>query len=324
MAFLGKICRRFCRISAKIYPMEKLDLKVKIGKLVLKTPVLCASGTFGFGSELNGLADFSSIGAVIAKTITLQPRAGNPPPRIYETECGVINSVGLENPGLEGFIREKLPELKKLPADFIVSVGGFSFEEYAAIVRRLDKEKAVKAFEINLSCPNLQLKKIISQDAKLTYQLTGLLRKATRKTLIIKITPEVTDISQIAKAVEDGGADGLALVNTFFAMAINIQTARPYIGSGYGGYSGKAVKPMALYRVWKAAGSVNIPVVGGGGIETADDAIEFILAGATAVSVGTQNMVCPSCSRDILAGIKQYMRRRKIANLGLLRGAAGR
>ena len=293
--------------------------KVKIGRLVLSSPIICASGTFGFGEELHGLADFKSIGAVTAKTITLQPRSGNPPPRIYETACGVINSVGLENPGLESFLKEKLPGLKRLPVPFIVSLGGFSFDEYATLVKRMDAIAAVKALEINLSCPNLQLKKIISQDPLQTYKLTKKLRRLTKKTLIVKITPETDDITEIARAVEAGGADSISLVNTFFAMAINIETRKPYLGAGYGGYSGKAIKPMALYRVWKTAQAVKIPIVGGGGIENASDAIEFLLAGATAVSLGTLNMSDPAGSRAILAGIKQYLKKNRLTGVDQLK-----
>lgn len=295
-------------------------LAVRLGKLRLMTPVVCASGTFGFGQELKGLVRFRSVGAVITKTITLSPRAGNPPPRIFETECGVLNSVGLENPGLGAFIKEKLPQQKNIGTKFIVSVGGFSQEEYQEAVTKLDQLKTVEAFEINLSCPNLRLKKMISQDSKATYQLVKSLRGITQKTLIVKITPEVTDISEIAQAVERAGADAVSLVNTFLGMAININTKKCVLGNGYGGYSGKAVKPMSLYRVWKTAQSVKIPVVGGGGIESADDAIEFILAGATAVSLGTINLVCPNQAQEIVRGIIAYMRKHTVKNILDLRG----
>ncbi len=297
-----------------------MNLKVRIGKLTLPAPIVCASGTFGYGDELKNLADYSSIGAVIAKTITLKARAGNKPPRIYETAQGVINSVGLENPGLEGFIKEKLPKLSRLPVKRLVSVGGFSLDEYQECVRRLEKEKGFDAFEINLSCPNIRLKKLVSQDAKETRRTTRALRSLTQRPLIIKITPEVTDVSQIARAVQAGGADAVSLVNTYFAMAINIETQKPVLGNLYGGYSGPAIKPMSLYRVWQVVRSVRIPVIGGGGIETAEDAIEFFLAGATAVSLGTVNLVNPNQSKRILAGIEIYLRRRKLADVKQIRG----
>lgn len=300
--------------------MENMDLGIKLGKLRLNTPIVCASGTFGYGDELKDLVDFKNIGAVIAKTITLSPRKGNPEPRIYETQCGVMNAVGLQNPGLEAFIKEKLPLMRELTTKRIVSVGGFSNQEYKRIVRRLDEEKGLDAFEINLSCPNIQLKKLISQNAPATYQLTKSLRKLTKKPLFIKITPEVNDVAEIAKAVQDGGADAVSLVNTYFAMAINIETKKPYLGNGYGGYSGPAIKPLSLYRVWKVAKAVKIPIIGGGGIENSCDAIEFILAGATAISLGTVNLIDPDASRNVLGGIKAYMKRKNIKSIKSLRG----
>lgn len=297
-----------------------MKLSIKLGKLRLDSPIVCASGTYGFGDELKGLTDFSSIGAITTKTITLEPRVGNPPPRIYETECGVINSVGLENPGLRAFIDEKLPLIRKLNTKCIVSVGGFSDKEYKQIVRGLNDEKGVDGLEINLSCPNLKLKKLISQDAKATYNLTKTLRKLTKKPLFIKITPEVSDIVEIAKAVERGEADGISLVNTFFSLRINIETQRPYLGNIYGGYSGKAIKPMSLYRVWRVSKAVKIPIIGGGGIENASDAVEFILAGAKAVSLGTINLAQPNSAKAILGGIKKYLNKKKISDISKLQG----
>ena len=298
----------------------KINLKIKLGRLKLDTPIISASGTFGYGDELGELANLKAIGAITTKTITLKPRAGNPPPRIYESECGVMNSVGLENPGLGVFIKEKLPKIRKLNTKCIVSVGGFSIKEYKQVAGALTKEKGVDGLEINLSCPNLKLKKLISQDAKATYSLTKALRKETGKPLFIKITPEVTDIVKIAKAVKRGGADGISLVNTFFSLRINIETRKPYLGNVYGGYSGRAIKPMSLYRVWKVAKEVKIPIIGGGGIESANDAIEFILAGATAVSLGTINLVNPNSAEDVLSGIKRYMKKKEVSDVGKLRG----
>ena len=297
-----------------------MKVSVKIGKLELRNPIISASGTFGYGDELKGLANLKAIGAITTKTITLEPQAGNRPPRIYESESGVMNSVGLENPGLGVFISEKLPEIRKLNIKCIVSVGGFSNQEYSQVVGALTKEKGVDGLEINLSCPNLKLKKLISQDAKATYTLTKVLRKITKKPLFIKITPEVTDIVEIAKAVKQGGADGVSLVNTFFSLRINTETRKPYLGNVYGGYSGRAIKPMSLYRVWKVAKEVKIPIIGGGGIESANDAIEFILAGATAVSLGTINLVNPNSAEDVLSGIKRYMKKKEVSDVGKLRG----
>ncbi|MDD5194545.1 MAG: dihydroorotate dehydrogenase [Candidatus Omnitrophica bacterium] len=295
-----------------------MNIAIKLGTLELKTPIVCASGTFGYGYELKGLADFKSIGAIIAKTVTLEPRAGNPEPRIFETECGVLNSVGLENPGLESFIKDKLPLMDKLSCRRIVSIGGFSIEEYESCLKKLQAHSSIDAFEINLSCPNLRLKKMVSQDATATRQVVGALRKLTQKPLFIKITPEVTDITEIAKAAQDAGADAISLVNTFFSMSINIETGKPHLGNIYGGYSGRAIKPLALYRVWCVARCVKIPVIAGGGIEDASGAIEFFLAGARAVSLGTINLVYPDAAREILKGIKGYLRRKKINDINEL------
>jgi dihydroorotate dehydrogenase (NAD+) catalytic subunit len=297
-----------------------MNLAVKLNNLQLPTPVICASGTFGYGEELKGLVSFKNIGAITTKTITPQARAGNPPPRIYETEYGVINSIGLENPGLEGFLEEKLPMLVKLPVKSIISVGGFSQEDYEGIVKRLEDKKEIEAFEINLSCPNIKMKKMFSQKKELTYNLVKSLRSLTKKTLIIKITPEIDDVVEIAKAAQESGADALSLVNTFFALSINIETKKPHLGSIYGGYSARAIKPLALYKVWQVARNLDIPIIGGGGIERASDAIEFILAGATAVSIGTINLVYPNSATCITKGLKDYMKRKKINDINELRG----
>ncbi|MDD5071100.1 MAG: dihydroorotate dehydrogenase [Candidatus Omnitrophica bacterium] len=300
----------------------EISLTSNLGNLKLNTPVICASGTFGFGEELCGLADFKSIGAITTKTITLEPRAGNLPPRIYETRCGVLNSVGLENPGLEIFITEKLPRIKKIATKFIISVGGFSFSEYETIVKALDLQKDIKALEINLSCPNLQLKKMVSQNKTLTYKLLSRLRSLTNKVLIAKVTPEVTNIVDIAAAVKASGADFISLVNTFYGMSIDVERLKPRLGNIYGGYSGRAIKPMSLYRVWQVYKNVDIPIIAGGGIEDSADAIEFFLAGASFISLGTINMVFPNKAQEISRGLKKYMNAKRIKAIGQIRGKA--
>jgi dihydroorotate dehydrogenase (NAD+) catalytic subunit len=296
-----------------------MNLAVNIGKLKLKNPIICASGTFGFGDELKRLVDFSSVGAVVSKTITAEPREGNIPPRIYETDCGVINSIGLANPGVDSFIKEKLPALGRLKTKHIISLGGFSEKEYKQLVKKLDKQDKVDAFELNLSCPNLGKKKLISQSQKLSSDLVKGLRRLTKKTLIVKLTPEVTDIVKIAKAAERAGADAISMVNTYFALAIDIENKKPYLGNATGGYSGPAIKPMSLYRVWKVANSLRIPVVGGGGITDYKDALEFLLAGAAAVSLGTVNLTDPNAAKDILSGVKGYMDKNKMKKISDLR-----
>lgn len=296
-----------------------MDVSVNIGKVKLASPVVCASGTFGFGDELKGLTDFSAIGAVVAKTITLLAKQGNLPPRIYETDCGVINSIGLENPGVEEFIREKIPVFKEQKTKYIVSLGGSKKEEYQELIRRLDKQKGIHAFELNLSCPNLKSKRLIAQNQKATAALIQAVRGLTEKTLIAKLTPEVTDIVKIAKAAENSGADALSLTNTYFSLAIDVELRKPCLGNTRGGYSGPAIKPMSLYKVWQAAGAVKIPVIGGGGIINYKDALEFLLAGARAVSLGTVNLTYPNAAKGILTEIKKYMKKNKMKNLKELR-----
>lgn len=297
-----------------------MNLKIKLNNLQLPTPIICASGTFGYGEELKPLVNFKSIGAITTKTITPQLREGNPPPRIYETDYGVLNSIGLENPGLNGFLKEKLAGVLKLPVKPIISCGGFSQEDYEQIVKAFEDKKKIEALEINLSCPNIKMKTMFSQNKELTFNLVKSLRQLTKKTLIVKITPEVTDIVEIARAAKDAGADALSMVNTFFALGINIDTRKPHLGSIYGGYSGRAIKPLALYKLWQVYKNVDIPIIGGGGIENTNDAIEFFLAGATAVSLGTVNLVYPNRATDIVKGIKDYMKKNKINDINELRG----
>jgi len=297
-----------------------MNLGVKIGKLQLKYPIVTASGTFGFGEELSSLVDFSSLGALVTKTITLKSRRGNPPPRIREVECGVLNSIGLDNPGVEGFLKSKLPKIKKLGVPFIVSVGGYSPSEYVEVVKVLDRVKGIKAIEVNLSCPNLRQKKMFSQSARLTFKITDSLRRITKKTLIVKLTGEVEDIRKIAKSAEYGGADALSLVNTFFAMGVDVDTKKPFLGRVYGGYSGKGIKPLSLYRVWECAKVVKIPIIGGGGIDNYRDAIEFFLVGAKVISLGTINLVNPNAAKSILNGIIKYMQKNKIKDINELVG----
>jgi len=297
-----------------------MNLGVKIGKLQLKYPIVTASGTFGFGEELSSLVDFSSLGALVTKTITLKSRRGNPPPRIREVECGVLNSIGLDNPGVEGFLKNKLPKIKKLGVPFIVSVGGYSPSEYVEVVKVLDRVKGIKAIEINLSCPNLRQKKMFSQSARLTFKITDSLRRITKKTLIVKLTGEVEDIRKIAKSAEYGGADALSLVNTFFAMGVDVDAKKPFLGRVYGGYSGKGIKPLSLYRVWECAKVVKIPIIGGGGIDNYRDAIEFFLVGAKVISLGTINLVNPNAAKSILNGIIKYMQKNKIKDINELVG----
>ncbi|MBN2482704.1 MAG: dihydroorotate dehydrogenase [Candidatus Omnitrophica bacterium] len=301
---------------------KPVDIKVKLGTLTLKSPIVCASGTFGYGLEMKGLTDFSRLGAFITKTITGEPRVGNLPPRIIEVETGVLNSIGLENPGVDIFIQDYVPHIKKIPCECIVSIGGHTFEEYKEVLKKLESVKGIRAYEINLSCPNLQLKRMISQDPHATYKVVKTLRAKTARPLIVKVTGETEDIAKIVGAAKSGGADAVSLVNTFFGMAIDIVRQKPYLGKGYGGYSGKGIKPLSVYRVWNAAQAVDIPLIGGGGVMNAADAIEFFLAGAHVVSIGTLNFLYPNACADITGGIIAYMRAHKIKKINELTGRA--
>lgn len=314
--------------QGRLFGMINCKLAVKIGKLMLKNPILTASGTFGYADEFKDLVSLNEIGAIITKTITLNPRQGNPPPRVIETSSGMLNSIGLENDGTDNFIREKLPFLKKLGTQVIVSISGGGSSDYAELAKRLT-DAGVSALELNLSCPNIRVSKsqsvkeskLISQDKKATYEVVKAVRKAVKATVIAKLTPNVTDIAEIASSAEDAGADSVSLVNTFLAMSIDINTRRPCLGNVTGGLSGPAIKPIALRMVWETAQKVKIPVIGIGGIMNAEDALEFIIAGAHAVEVGTANFVNPKATTDIIDGIKDYTHKNKIRDIGELRGS---
>lgn len=299
---------------------------VTIGKLKLKNPVMVASGTFGYAAEFGGFMDCRRLGAIVTKTITLQPRQGNPAPRTCETPSGMLNSIGLENPGLEMFISEKLPALKTIGAPVIVSVASEkSPDEFTELVSRLDACSEVSAIELNISCPNVKhacaTAQLIAQDPEATYAAVRLARQATKKTLITKLSPNVTDIGQIALSAETAGSDAVALINTLTGMSIDVESRRPRIAMGRAGLSGPAVRPVAVRMVWEARQKIRIPIIGMGGIIDTVSALEFILAGATAVSVGTANFVDPAVSIDIIDGISAYLRRNKIADIKDMTGA---
>ena len=307
------------------------SLKVKIGKLILKNPVMAASGTFGDGREFEDFLDLDSLGAIITKTITLRPRRGNVPPRTCETPSGMLNSIGLQNGGLDDFIKEKLPRLKKLKTKVIVSVSFDVPQEGAEIFQRLDKA-GIDGFELNLSCPNVKRKgflglkaeTLIAQDAPWTKIFVSTARKATDKVLIAKLSPNVTDIVEIAKAAEAAGADAVSLVNTFPGMSIDTASRRPKLGNITGGLSGPAIKPIALRMVWQTASELKIPVIGIGGIAAAEDALEFIIAGARAVQVGTANFLNPCAARDIIDALTKYLKKNKIERIKDLTGSVNR
>jgi dihydroorotate dehydrogenase (NAD+) catalytic subunit len=289
------------------------DLSVQIGSLTLKNPVLTASGTFGYGTEYSDYFDINRLGGIITKTITLEPRAGNPMPRIAETPAGMLNSIGLANVGADRYLAEKLPQLEKLETVVITNVAGNTVEEYGLVVRKLQGHPRVDGFEINVSCPNVNKGGLaFGTDPDVLFEVTRTVRAETDKPVIIKMTPNVTDIQPLAKAAVSGGADALSLINTVLGMAIDIQTRKPLIRRGVAGLSGPAIKPIALAKIFQAAQAVDIPLIGLGGIMTGDDAVEFLIAGATAVQVGTLNFVDPAGAVKVLEGLESYCLSHKI------------
>lgn len=297
-----------------------VNLSVRIGKLKLKNPVMAASGTFG--PEYGELVDIKRFGAIVAKTITLKPRIGNVPPRVTETPSGILNSIGLENKGVDDFINEKLPILRKYNIPIVASISGDDEKEFSLLAGRLNNA-GIDAIELNLSCPNIKHGKrdcLIAQDEKATFEVVKIARKKTRLTLIAKLSPNVTDIKRIAMAAEAAGADAVSLVNTFIGMAVDIDTQRPTLGNVTGGLSGPAIKPLALRMVWSCYNSINIPIIGMGGIMDYKDAIEFMFCGAAAVQVGTANFVNPTTANNIINGISSYLAKKKIKSIKELTG----
>lgn len=301
--------------------VAKIMMNIKIGKLKLKNPVMTASGTFGYAREFEKLVSLEHIGAIITKTITLNPRQGNPMPRICETSSGMMNAIGLQNEGIDDFIKEKMPYLSKIGTPVIVSISGNNIDEFFILTRRLDKIEDINGIELNISCPNIKSKGLVAQDSKATYEVVKAVRKITGKTIITKLSPNVTDIVEIARAAEDAGSDAISLVNTFLGMAIDINTRRPKLGNVTGGLSGPCIKPIAVRMVYEVSKNINIPVVGIGGIMNANDAVEFLIAGATAVQVGTANFIEPGVCGEVVKGIEAYLKKHKIEKIGDLTGS---
>ena len=292
------------------------NLKTLLGNIELKNPVIVASGTFGYGEEFSKLYDISKLGAIITKGISLKPRAGNPMPRVVETASGMLNAIGLENVGIEAFIKDKLPFLRKSKATVIVNIFGESIEEFVAIALKLVGIIGISALELNISCPNVQNGGVhFGTNAKLAYEVTKAVKQTTAFPLIVKLSPQVTNIVEIASTVVDAGADILSLVNTFPGMAIDIKKRKPILANVTGGLSGPAIKPISLKLVHDVSNAVKVPVIGMGGIMTANDAIEFMLAGASAVQIGTANFINPTAPIDILNGIRNYMVENNITNI---------
>ncbi len=306
-----------------------LSLETKIGKLTLKNPVLVASGTFGHAKEFEKFIDLKKLGGIVTKTITVKPRLGNPPPRIVETPSGMLNAIGLQNPGVDHFITDKLPYLRSLKIPILVSAMGYSVDELVKVVTTLEKAGGIDGYELNLSCPNVSygakakdaVVKMFAHDDRLIEEAVGAVRKVTQRTLLAKLGPDVSDIGRMAKAAENAGADGVSLINTFMAMVIDVKHRRPVLANKTGGLSGPCVRPIAVRMTWEASKQINIPVIGIGGITTANDALEFFIAGAAAVQVGTANFRNPAASLGVLSGIRDFMQKEKISSMGALVGS---
>lgn len=299
-----------------------MSLNVNIGGIEMRNPVMTASGTFGYGNEYANFVDLNRLGAIVVKGVTSVPWPGNPMQRIMETPSGMLNAIGLQNVGVEGFISEKLPYLRDFDVPVIVNVCGKTTTEYLTVIKKLNEVEGIAGVELNISCPNLECGGMsFGVDAKLAYQLVTEVRAITDLPVLVKLSPNVTDITVIAGAVEDAGADALSAINTLLGMAINAETRAPELANVTGGLSGPAIKPVALRLVWEVFKTVSIPIVGMGGIMTATDAVEFFIAGASAVAIGTANFVNPQASVEVVAGIHDYLQNAGLESIGELVGS---
>ncbi len=302
--------------------MNRPDLRISIGSTVFSNPVLTASGTFGYAREFEPYLNLHRLGGVVVKGISLSPRKGNPPPRIVETACGMLNAIGLENVGLERFISEKMPYLREIGTKVIVNILGDSLDDYRLLAARLSEVEGVHAIEVNISCPNVKKGGVaFGTDAAMAEAVTRAVCEESGVPVIVKLSPNVTDITLIARAVENGGAQAVSLINTLLGMAIDSRSRRPKLANIVGGLSGPAIKPVALRMVWQVARAVQIPVIGIGGISNATDAIEFFLAGASAVQIGTANFVNPGVCDEVVRGIEEYLVEHRLQGIQGLIGA---
>jgi len=291
--------------------------------LELDNPVLVASGTFGFGEEYRELTDLSQLGAICTKAVTVRPRAGNPPPRICETPAGMLNAIGLQNPGIEMFLREKLPAMREYGVPIVVNIAGETVGDYEELAAHLEYAEGVSALELDISCPNVQQREMqFALYPELTREVVAAVRAATRLPIITKLSPNVTDITQIAQAAQAGGSDALSLINTLVGMSIDIQQRRPVLANVTGGLSGPAIRPVAVHMVWEVAQAVDLPIIGMGGITSAADALQFIMAGATAIAVGTANFVEPDVTGRIINDLEAFCQQAGVTRLADLIGAA--
>ena len=295
---------------------QRPDLSVRLGPLRLKNPILSASGTFGYGEAFSALWDVSQLGGLVVKGLSLKPKAGNPPPRIVETPCGMLNAIGLANIGLDAFLKEKMPRLEHLDTAVIVNIYGHSMEEYGAVASGLKGVKGIAAIEVNVSCPNVACGGMaFGTDPRITARVTETVLKHVDKPVIVKLSPNVTDIRAMAMAAESAGAHAVSLINTLTGMAVDIRQKKPKLANTVGGLSGPAIRPVALYMVHQVVQSVRIPVIGMGGIMDYDNALEFLITGAGAVQVGTANFIRPHALPEIIGGLERHCRDRGIARI---------
>jgi dihydroorotate dehydrogenase (NAD+) catalytic subunit len=289
--------------------------------IALRNPVLAASGTFGYGVEFERLLDLNSLGGLVVKGLSREPMDGNPPPRLWEADAGMLNSIGLQNIGVRAFVRDKLPQLVRFRTAVFANVFGYAVEDYVEVVKVLESAEGLAGYELNVSCPNTQRGGIyFSSDPALLAEVVGAVKRAARRPVIVKLSPNVAAIEPLARAAEDSGADGLSLVNTFVALAIDARARRPRLGAGFGGLSGPAIKPIALRLVYQAAQAVRIPVIGLGGISTGEDAAEFLVAGASAVEVGTAAFWDPRSPARVAQELGRFLRDEGVANVGEIVG----
>lgn len=303
--------------------LSKPNLSVNIGGILMKNPVTTASGTFGFGPEYAPYLDLNRLGAIVVKGITLEPRSGNPPPRLAETPAGILNSIGLQNPGVEAFIAEALPFLADYDLPVIVNIAGDTVRDYALLAEKLSRASDVAGLEVNISCPNVQKGGLqFGSDPDMAAEVTQAVKASSDLPVIVKLSPNVTSIVAVAEKVAAAGANALSMINTVLGMAIDIKNKRPLLGNVLGGLSGPAVKPIAVRAVWQVYRELKMPIIGMGGITTAEDALEFIMAGATAVAVGTAGFLSPQATMDVLSGIVNYLEENDIEDINTLTGIA--
>ena len=301
--------------------VDGIDLRVSIGSLKLRNPVMTASGTFGYAREFEPYVNLHRLGAVVVKGISLEPRAGNPPPRIVETSCGMLNAIGLENVGVERFISEKMESLQGMNVPVLVNILGDTVDEYQEIAKRLADVEGIAGIEVNISCPNVKKGGVaFGTVPQMAAAVTRAVKENANVPVIVKLSPNVTDITTIARAVAEAGADAVSLINTLIGMAIDHRSRRPQLANVIGGLSGPAIKPVALRMVYQVAQAVSIPVIGIGGIESTEDVVEFMLAGATAVQIGTANFVYPRASEDAVEGLARYVEEEKLGSVRELIG----